>query len=201
MQFNINQLNNQDRYRLLNGGVTPRPIAWVSSCSADGVDNLAPYSFFTVASCTPPVLLFTTVMPRDGALKDSLQNIKATKSCVVNIVPYELLSVMSATSASLANNVSEFEIAGVEACKSATVDALSVAGAPVRYECTLREIIQIADTPGAGTMTLLDVQSVYVRDGLCTDGVIDQTMINSVGKMGGDSYVFTGKVTELVRPA
>ncbi|MEZ9706435.1 hypothetical protein AB4308_18695 [Vibrio breoganii] len=59
MNFDISELESQDKYRLLNGGVTPRPIAWISTRSAEGIDNLAPYSFFTVASCNPPVLLYT----------------------------------------------------------------------------------------------------------------------------------------------
>jgi flavin reductase (DIM6/NTAB) family NADH-FMN oxidoreductase RutF len=91
MNFAMSALDVQGKYRLLNGGVTPRPIAWISTRSKDGVDNLAPYSFFTVASCNPPVLLYTQVTQRSGIDKDTLQNLLATKECVVNIVNSALL--------------------------------------------------------------------------------------------------------------
>ena len=75
MNFDVSTLENQAKYRLLNGGVTPRPIAWISTRSKNGVDNLAPYSFFTVASCNPPVLLYTQVTQRNGIDKDTLQKL------------------------------------------------------------------------------------------------------------------------------
>ena len=101
MNFDILDLGNQAKYRLLNGGVTPRPIAWISTRSSKGIDNLAPYSFFTVASCTPPVLLYTQIMPRAGDNKDTLTNLTETGECVVNIVSSDLMDIMNATSASL----------------------------------------------------------------------------------------------------
>ena len=85
MNFDITELGVQEKYRLLNGGVTPRPIAWISTRSKDGVDNLAPYSFFTVASCNPPVLLYTQVTQRSGLDKDTLQNLRETGECVINL--------------------------------------------------------------------------------------------------------------------
>ena len=75
MIFDVSKLEIQEKYRLLNGGITPRPIAWISTCSHDKIDNLAPYSFFTVASCNPPVLLYTQVTQRSGIDKDTLQNL------------------------------------------------------------------------------------------------------------------------------
>ena len=72
-------------YSYLVGGITPRPIAWISTLSEKGIANIAPYSFFTVASCNPPVLSVTQVNPRDHANKDTLTNLLATKECVVNI--------------------------------------------------------------------------------------------------------------------
>ncbi|WP_261844863.1 flavin reductase family protein [Aliamphritea ceti] len=200
MNFNVSELGNQEKYRLLNGGVTPRPIAWISTCSKEGIDNLAPYSFFTVASCNPPVLLYTQVTQRSGIDKDTLQNLKDTGECVVNIVSAELLEKMNATSASIHNEHSEFEHAGVERIASSTVTPSSVKGSPVRYECTLREIISVGDEPASGTVVMLDVKSVYVRDDLYDDGLINQALIDSVGKMGGDGYSRTSDYLELERP-
>ena len=168
MNFNLSELGIQEKYRLLSGGVTPRPIAWISTRSKSGVDNIAPYSFFTVASCNPPVLLYTQVTQRSGIDKDTLQNLKETGECVINIVNTHLLEKMNLTSASIDIDESEFDLAGLEHSTSNVVNPLSVKESPVRYECTLREIINLGDLPTGGTLVLLDVKFVYVRDDLYT---------------------------------
>ncbi|PKI16078.1 flavin reductase family protein [Colwellia sp. 12G3] len=200
MNFDITELGVQEKYRLLNGGVTPRPIAWISTRSKEGIDNLAPYSFFTVASCNPPVLLYTQVTQRSGIDKDTLQNLTETGECVVNIVNSHLLERMNATSASIAIDKSEFDLAEVEHSPSSVVSPLSVTDSPIRYECTLREVISIGDLPAGGTIVLLDVQSVYVRDDLYSDDGINQQLVDSVGKMGGDGYSLTTNYVALNRP-
>lgn len=200
MIFDVSTLNSQDKYRLLNGGVTPRPIAWISTRSRDNINNLAPYSFFTVASCNPPVLLYTQVTQRSGIDKDTLKNIIETGECVVNIVNSALLEKLNITSTSQAINESEFDLADVESCTSFKVTPWSVKDAPIRYECTLREIIPVSDLPTGGTIVLLDVKFVYVRDDLYSDGNINQNLIDSVGKMGGDIFSFTTNNVKLKRP-
>ena len=200
MIFDVSDLDTQKKYHLLSGGVTPRPIAWISTRSSNGVDNLAPYSFFTVASCNPPVLLYTQVTQRNGIDKDTLQNLIETGECVVNIANFTLLEKVNATSASIAVDESEFDYADVESCASYKVVPLSVKESPIRYECKLREVISIGDLPAGGTVILLDVKFVYVRDDLYIDGIINQKLVDSVGKMGGDHYSLTSKNIELNRP-
>jgi flavin reductase (DIM6/NTAB) family NADH-FMN oxidoreductase RutF len=200
MNFNISELSIQEKYRLLSGGVTPRPIAWISTRSKSGVDNLAPYSFFTVASCNPPVLLYTQVTQRSGIDKDTLQNLKDTGECVINIVNTHLLEKMNLTSAPINIEESEFDLAKIEHSKSNVVNPLSVKESPVRYECTLREIIHLGDLPTGGTLVLLDVKFVYVRDDLYSAEGINQELIDSVGKMGGDGYSPTSDYIALNRP-
>jgi flavin reductase (DIM6/NTAB) family NADH-FMN oxidoreductase RutF len=200
MNFDTSEIQIQEKYRLLNGGVSPRPIAWISTRSGAGVDNLAPYSFFTVASCNPPVLLYTQVTQRSGVDKDTLQNLQETGECVVNIVNASLLEKMSITSASISMDESEFDLAKVARCTSQKVKPLSVTESPIRYECTLREVISLGDLPSGGTIVLLDVKSVYVRDDLYSDGTIKQELIDTVGKMGGDGYSLTSNYIELKRP-
>lgn len=200
MIFDVSELENQQKYRLLTGGIAPRPIAWISTRSDEGIDNLAPYSFFTVASCNPPVLLYTQVTPRSGIDKDTLKNLMATGECVVNIVNSDLLEKMNKTSASIDFDQSEFDFADIESCASHIVAPLSVKDSPVRYECTLRDTISMGDLPTGGTVILLDVKSIYVRDGLYEDGVISQQLVDSVGKMGGDTFSLTTSNIELTRP-
>ena len=200
MIFDVSQLESQEKYRLLIGGVTPRPIAWISTRSRANIDNLAPYSFFTVASCNPPVLLYTQVTSRSSIDKDTLQNLIETGECVVNLVNAALLEKMNLTSASLKIEESEFDFAGVDSCSSHKVTPRSVKGSPVRYECTLREIISISDLPTGGTVVLLDVKFVYVRNDLYENGIINQQLVDSVGKMGGDIFSLTSENVELNRP-
>jgi flavin reductase (DIM6/NTAB) family NADH-FMN oxidoreductase RutF len=200
MKFDVSELTNQLGYRLLNGGVTPRPIAWISTCSSNNIDNLAPYSFFTVASCNPPVLLYTQVTQRNGENKDTLHNLIETGECVVNIVNSDLLEKMNMTSAGVASDESEFDFALVESCTSSTVKPLSVKESPVRYECTLREVVSVSDLPTGGSVVLLDVKSIYVRDGLFNENAIDQRLLDSVGKLGGDMFTLTTNNVELTRP-
>jgi flavin reductase (DIM6/NTAB) family NADH-FMN oxidoreductase RutF len=200
MVFDVAQLDAQQKYQLLIGGITPRPIAWISTRSKEGVDNLAPYSFFTVASCNPPVLLYTQVTQRSGNDKDTLQNLLETKECVVNIVNSALLEQMNATSAALGIKESEFSFANVEACESAQVLTKSVKNAPVRYECRLREVVMVSDLPAGGQLILLDVIGIYVDDALYKNDAIDQQDIDSVGKMGGNHFSLTTNTIELTRP-
>ncbi len=200
MIFDVSELESQEKYRLLNGGVTPRPIAWISTRSRNNIDNLAPYSFFTVASCNPPVLLYTQVTQRSGIDKDTLQNLIETGECVVNIVNTALLEKMNLTSASLKIDESEFDFAGVKRCSSYEVMPYSVTESPIRYECTLRQIIPISDLATGGTVILLDVKFIYVQDDLYKNENIDQQLVDSVGKMGGNHFSLSSKNVELNRP-
>lgn len=200
MIFTTSELEGRENYQLLNGGITPRPIAWISTRSKGQIDNLAPFSFFTVASCNPPVLLYTQIAPRTGLDKDTLTNLLETGECVVNIVSTELLEKMNKTSASIAADVSEFSFADVAACESHSVKPLSVKEAPVRYECRLREVITVSDLPTGGKMILLNVQSVFVQDEIYSEGRIDQNKISTVGKIGGNYYSVLPEKVEIQRP-
>ncbi|MEP4146182.1 MAG: flavin reductase family protein [Halioglobus sp.] len=200
MIFDAKEIDPRENYQLLNGGVTPRPIAWISTRSSEGVDNLAPYSFFSVASCNPPVLLYTQVTQRNGIDKDTLNNLLDTGECVVNIVSAKLLDKANRCSASIEASESEFDFASVESTASYKVLPRSVKASPVRYECSLKEVISISELPAGGTVVLLDVKAIYVRDDLYIDSAIDQTLIDSVGKMGGDRYSYTAAGVVLERP-
>jgi flavin reductase (DIM6/NTAB) family NADH-FMN oxidoreductase RutF len=200
MLFDTDEISTREKYRLLTNGVTPRPIAWISTRSKSGIDNLAPYSFFTVVSCDPPMLLYTQVNQRDGSNKDTLDNLLSTGECVINVVNTELMEQMNQTSASLAGQLSEFEYANIDSCPSHTVAPLSVLQAPIRYECSFNQTISLGDLPAGGTMVLLNVKAIYVDDKLLTDDGVNQQLLDSVGKMGGDSFSLTQQQVEFQRP-
>ncbi|BDF95109.1 flavin reductase family protein [Pseudoalteromonas sp. KAN5] len=187
-------------YSQLVGGITPRPIAWVSTLSADGIGNIAPYSFFTVASVNPPVLSVTQVNPADHKNKDTLNNLLATKECVINIVSHQQVEQMNQSCANYSHSVSEFEAANIESTASKRVKPLSVKASKVRYECTLREVITISELPAGGQIMLLDVIGIYVADSVLRDGYIDPQALSTVGKMGGDYFVQTNDLFSLARP-
>jgi len=187
-------------YSYLVGGISPRPIAWISTLSSDGVANVAPYSFFTVASCNPPVLSVTQVNPRDKAIKDTLINLLATKECVINIVSHEQVEKMNQSCANYPSDVSEFTAANITKIDSQMVAVPSVADSKVRYECKLREVITISSEPGGGQMMLLDIVGICIDDEVFVDGYIDPTLLDAVGRMGGDYYATTKDKFALKRP-
>ena len=191
-------------YRLLTSGVVPRPIAWVSTRSAEGVDNLAPYSFFTVASVQPPVLAVTQVnppnRPADRPHKDTLSNLQQSGECVVNVASSAQLELMNACAGDYPPDVSEFDASGIERAPSVHVSVPGVAIAPVRYECRLRQILPVASNPMGGTMMLLDVVAIHVHESVEANGEISLGQHQTLGKMGGDGYSVAKEDAVLARP-
>lgn len=200
MFLDLTKNTTQNVYSYLVGSINPRPIAWVSTLSADGVANVAPYSFFTVASCSPPVLSVTQVNPKDEANKDTLTNLLATKECVVNIVSHELVEQMNQSCANYPAEVSEFNAANIEHAASKLVSVPRVAQSKVHFECKLREIVSISDEAHGGKMMLLDVVGISIDDDVMVNGYIDPTRLNTVGKMGGDYFSTTKDKFALKRP-
>ncbi|SEK69101.1 flavin reductase family protein [Haloferax larsenii] len=181
-------------YRLLSGAVIPRPIAWVSTRD-DGADNLAPYSFFTVASIDPPIVVFAPV-GRGDDLKDTPRNAIEHGEFVVNVVTRDLVDQMNQTAATVSAGVDEFDHAGVEKAESTVVDAPRVADAHVAFECTLHDTVEM----GSSTLVFGEVVHVHVADGVLTDGKLDTTKLEAVGRLAGSQYVHTTDRFELTRP-
>ncbi|NBT75415.1 MAG: flavin reductase family protein [Betaproteobacteria bacterium] len=190
----------RENYRLLIGSVVPRPIAWVSTLSEKAVANLAPYSFFTVASCEPPVLCVVQIAPRNAREKDTLRNLRATRECVVNIVSADLAARMNLCSGDYPPEVSEFDLAQLTQSPSRLVRVPGVAEARVRIECRLREVVLISSGPGGGALMLLDVLGFHVQSSLLESGAILPQALDAVGKMGDDAYAFTRDRFDLARP-
>jgi flavin reductase (DIM6/NTAB) family NADH-FMN oxidoreductase RutF len=187
-----------DAYRLLISTVTPRPIAWVSSMGVDGSYNLAPFSFFNAVAGSPPTLMIS-IGQRRGGLKDTLRNIQETKEFVVNIVSDELLQAMNASSAELDYAVDEFEVAGLKKAASIDVRPPRVAAAQAAMECVLSQVIPIPDS--TYTMVLGRILRYHIREGLLRPrGLVDDSLLRPLGRLGGDEYVRFGEVITLPRP-
>lgn len=200
MNFDPLHIETTQTYKLLVGSITPRPIAWISTLSSAGILNLAPYSFFTVASCNPPVLAVTQVNPRGRAAKDTLTNLQATKECVVNIVSEELAELMNASCGDYPPDVSEFAAVGIECEPSQRVQVAGVKAAKVRFECVLREVLVISSLPMGGHMMFLDVVNIFVNESALVEGQIAPHLLNTIGKLGGDLYSTTHERFEMARP-
>jgi flavin reductase (DIM6/NTAB) family NADH-FMN oxidoreductase RutF len=189
-------------YKLLVDLVTPRPIAWVSSLSAAGEPNLAPFSFFNLVSTNPPVCFFSVSTPsRATGPKDTLANVREVPEFVVHIVTEDLAGAMNATAASLPRGESEFAHAGLTPVPSRLVRPPRVAEAPAALECRVLDIRTLGTGPGAGNMVLGEIVCLHLEDGLQTeDGRVPIARLRTIGRLGGDSYVRCAPGFELPRP-
>ena len=180
-------------YLLLTSGVVPRPIAWVSTRSRGGVDNLAPHSFFSVASVTPPVVMFTS-----GGAKDTLRNVRETGEFVVNLSAEPLTEQINQTSGPYAPDRSEFDEAGLSREPSSMVGPPRVGESPVAFECRVRQILEV----GNCHVVMGDVLCVAV-DPRVLDAAgphIDFAAAAPMAKLGRDEWGHPGRVSSRPRP-
>jgi flavin reductase (DIM6/NTAB) family NADH-FMN oxidoreductase RutF len=177
-------------YLFLNSVVIPRPIAWVSSRSASGVDNLAPHSFFTVSSVDPPIVQFTSV-----GRKDSQENVEQTREFVVCLTPAALLDQVNATATNFPPGISEFDAVGLEREPSLRVAPPRVAASPVALECVLHEIISF----GASTVVMGRVVLAAISDAAMRDGRPAVDLLRPTSRLGGNLWAEVGPLTEITR--
>jgi flavin reductase (DIM6/NTAB) family NADH-FMN oxidoreductase RutF len=178
------QLDTVSVYKLLVGAVVPRPIAWVSSRSREGVLNLAPFSFFTVASREPPMLALS-IGPRTGGEsypKDTLSNLREQQQFVINIVSVELANAMHETSINHPPEVDEFERAGVTPLNCEVVEVPRVGEAKISMECTVEHMLKL----GSDYLVIGRMLRYHVVDELLSEGRIDLKKLDPLGRMAGN---------------
>ncbi|MCK0160770.1 flavin reductase family protein [Allomuricauda sp. F6463D] len=177
-------------YSILSTAVAPRPICFASTVDAEGKVNLSPYSFFNVFSSNPPVMVFSpTRSGRDNSLKHTHQNVVEVPEVVINVVNHKMAEQMSLASTAYDKGVNEFVKAGFSEVPSVKVKPPRVGEAPVSFECTVLEVVEIAQTPGAGNLIIAQVDMIHVNDDYFTDGVLDTEKLDLVGRMGGNWYI------------
>jgi flavin reductase (DIM6/NTAB) family NADH-FMN oxidoreductase RutF len=187
-------------YKLMIGSIVPRPIALVSTLSKDGIRNLAPFSFFSGVCSNPPIILFSTVIRKDGGQKDTLNNIEATKEFVVNIVSEDLAEKMVITSSEFPPSVDEFGESGLTPIPSDLVKPYRVKESRINMECKLATIIRFGQEPGGGGTIFGQIVRFHVGDELLEDFRIDQDKLRAIGRMGGPTYTRTRDRFDLARP-
>jgi flavin reductase (DIM6/NTAB) family NADH-FMN oxidoreductase RutF len=201
MEIDPDTLNTRTLYEWMIHLILPRPIAWVSTVSPEGITNLAPFSFFQGVCARPPTIVFCPVNQRDGRPKDTLRNIEATGEFVVNLVPYSLAEPMNATAASLPYGESEFARFGIAPAPSAVVKPPRVADSPVAFECRLDRVVRISEGPAGGNAVFGRIVRFHVRDGLIgANGYPGARQLDLVGRLGSDGYVRLGDFFSLDRP-
>jgi len=192
MQIDPAELSSSEVYAMMIRIITPRPIAWVSTISPNGVGNLAPFSYFAGVGSNPPSLVFSCVNRPDGTPKDTVRNLAAIPEFVVNVVPYSLAKKMHATSNEFDYEVSEFEQVGLTAAASVRVKPHQVAESPIRMECQVLEKLQIGIGPGAANLIVGKIVWIDVNDQILDErGKIDPQLVDAIGRMGGRSYCRT----------
>ncbi len=201
MEISPESRSSQDIYKILIGTILPRPIAWVSTVDPDGNINLAPFSFFTVASVNPPILCFSPLLKEDSIEKDTLANINQTREFVVNIVSYGLAQTMNRTSAPYPSDVNEFDVAGVTPKQSTFVEPPCVADSLVNFECKLQQIIPFGSEPMAGSLILGKVCNIHIQPEIVRNGEVDNEALDAIGRLGGNMYTTIRDCFEMERPA
>jgi flavin reductase (DIM6/NTAB) family NADH-FMN oxidoreductase RutF len=172
----------------LNAIIAPRPIGWISSVSAAGVRNLAPYSFFNAFNYRPPIIGFSST-----GWKDSVRNIEETGQFVWNLATRSLAQAVNATSAIVPDHVDEFALTGLTPAPSERVIAPRVAESPVAFECRLTQLIRLTDAEGApidAWLTLGEVVMVHIDQTLLVDGVYDTVAAEPILRGGGPADYF-----------
>ena len=188
--FDPAEVPGRDFYKLLNSVVVPRPIAWVSSTSAAGTDNLAPHSFFTVSCVSPPVIQFTSV-----GRKDSLNNVEQTREFVVNLTPEALFEEVNATGTDFPPEGDEFAEVGLEREASQRVGPPRVAASPVAIECVLHGTVSF----GNSTVVFGRVVHLAIDESVMVDGHPEIDRLKPLSRLGKDEWGTLGEVKTISR--
>lgn len=182
MQINESQFSGHDMSKLIKGTVVPRPIAWVSTISASGVPNIAPFSFYTVASLDPVILCFS-IGEGEAREKDTLANIIATEVFAIHVVTEEHADAMHETSLLYDAGISEFEKAGLEMAHGCEIPVPKIKAAPVVMECRLEQIVPV----GTSKMVFGRLVHYESQDNLfLAKDKINPEVLKPVGRMAGD---------------
>ena len=190
-------------HRILLTAVAPRPICFASTIDAKGNVNLSPFSFFNVFSSDPPILIFSPARSgRDGTLKHSHQNVKEVPEVVINIVNHAIVEQMSLSSTAYEKGINEFVKAGLTQVPSEKVQPPRVGEAPISFECSVSEVIELADNPGAGNLVLCKVELIHINQSYQTNGELDTKKLDLVGRMGGSWYTRSNEASlfEIPKP-
>lgn len=188
MIIDTKDVKNEELYKLLIGSVLPRPIAWVGTLDKKGIPNLAPFSFFNIASVNPPVVSISILNKLDGVKKDTLINIQNTEVFSISIVSQDLVEKMAITGKDYELDVDEFKVAGVSCFPCEKIASVYVGESKVTFECRLHSIVDFGDVEKAGNLVLANVVAIHVDDNIIEWPNIDILKLDAVARASGPYY-------------
>lgn len=202
MDFDFEKLAADERYKLLSSTIVPRPIAWITTLSANGVRNAAPFSFFNAMGNEPPLLAVGIQGNDDRSVKDTARNILETQEFVVNLVTESIAGAMNLTSISAPFDVDELVLANLEAIASIKVAPPRIAASPVAFECRLHTPLRF---PSGQFVVIGEVVQAHIDDGFVLDAqkfYVDTPKLGPIGRVHGRGlYVRTDETFKIDRPA
>ncbi|MCX6145742.1 MAG: flavin reductase family protein [Candidatus Kapabacteria bacterium] len=176
-------------HQYLLGGVSPRPIAFVSTISQDGINNLSPFSFFNAFGANPPVIAFSpAISGRTGKTKDTFENIKSSGECVVHAVTHSMIEQINLASCEYDSNIDEFVKAGFTTLDSHLVKPKRVKESPFQMECKLMQIVELGGKAGSGNLVICEVVKYHISEDILVDGKIDPNLLDLCARNGGEYY-------------
>lgn len=191
----------KENHKIMIGSIVPRPIAFVSTKSKDGILNLAPFSYFNGVCSNPPTIMFAPARRGyDGLTKDTLNNIQDTEEFVVNLVSEEISDQMVACSTDFENEVDEFEVSGLTPIDCVKVNPPRVKESKISFECELNSIVEIGKAEaGAGFIVIGTIVMFHIDDTVYKDGHINLNTLNPIGRLAGNSYTRIVDTFDIVR--
>lgn len=196
-RFHVADLQGVDGYKLATGLIVPRPIGWIGSISADGVVNLAPYSFFNVVSGQPPTFVFS---PGRGGRKDTLANVREVGEFTINVVTEEVVEQMNATSATFGADVDEFAACGLSAVPSRSIRPPMVGESKANFECVVTQIVDIGHPDNGNALVIGEAVEIHVVASLLDGTRVDQAALRAIGRHVGNGYSRATDLFDITRP-
>ncbi len=201
MQIDIEKISVQETYQWMVSLVTPRPIAWVTSVSPEGIVNLAPFSFYNTFGANPPVVVFSPTLTRTGGKKDTLLNIEQSKEFVIHAASERDVEDVNASSATIARDKSEVELLGLKTLPGVRVGVPRLAGSSFAMECRLIQIIPIGQGPISANLVIGEVLMIHLDpEILGEDGKVDPRKLQAVARLGGDHWCRSRDLFQMERP-
>ena len=200
MQFDPDDLEQSAVYKLLTGSVIPRPIGWISSISEDGINNLAPFSFFNAIGDDPPHVMFSTTQGGNSN-KDTLNNVLANKQFVVNMVTEDTVERMNLTSGNFLPHEDEFKFAGLTPIPSIKIKPMRVMESPITFECELVHHYSLENHKfGGATMVVGKVIMMHIDESVLLDNhKINLETYKPVARLAGSNYTKLGEIFSIKR--
>jgi len=200
MQFDPNELDYSAVYKLLTGAIIPRPIGWISSISEDGINNLAPFSYFNAVGDDPPHVMFS-VGRGNNINKDTLNNVLNTKQFVVNMVTETLAEKMNLTAQSLPSHVDEFALAHIDSIQSIKVKPLRVKESPITFECELVHHYFLEDHKNGGACIIIGrIVMMHFDESVLMDNYkINLESYKPIARLAGSNYAKIGELFSVKR--